>query len=107
MKDRKMSIRISGEHLEKLHRKAAQAKLSLTEYVTRCCLGKQIVVIEGLDDILRQQKAIGKNLNQLTMLCNMGRVEFADLGEMKNQYIEMNAYLSDLLERKRWSDGNS
>lgn len=107
MKDRKMSIRISGEHLEKIQKKAAQAKLSLTEYVTRCCLGKQIVVIDGLDEVLRQQKAIGKNLNQLTMLCNMGRVEFTDFGEMKNQYAEMNRLLSELMERRRWSDGNS
>ena len=51
--------------------KAEQAKLSFTEYITRACLGKQIVVIDGLAEVIRQQKAIGKNLNQLTMLCNI------------------------------------
>ena len=69
-----MSIRISDADLQKIHHKAQQAGLSITDYVTRCCLGKQIVVIEGLDEVIRQQKAIGRNLNQLTILANMGRI---------------------------------
>ena len=72
MKNKKMSIRISEEHLAAIHRKAEQADMTFTDYVTKSCLGRQIVVIDGLDGVLRQQKAIGRNLNQLTMLCNMG-----------------------------------
>lgn len=101
-----MSIRISDTELEKIHRKAEQTKLSLTDYVTRCCLGKQIIVVDGLDEVIRQQKAIGRNLNQLTMLCNMGKVKIASLVEMTQQYADTNRYLAELLERKRWSDGN-
>ena len=59
MKDKKMSIRISEEDLNIVHYKAEQAKLTLTEYVTQCALGKQIFVIDGLDEVIRQQKAIG------------------------------------------------
>ena len=59
LKDRKMSIRISEENLALIHKKAAKAKLNFTDYVTRACLGKQIVVIDGLDEILKEQKAIG------------------------------------------------
>lgn len=99
-------LRISDTGLEKIHRRADQAKLSLTDYVTRCCLGKQIIVLDGLNEVIRQQKAIGSNLNQLTMLCNMGRVEIASLAEITQQYTDTNRYLAELLERKRWSDGN-
>ena len=106
MKNKKMSIRISEENLAAIHRKAEQADMTFTDYVTKACLGKQIVVIDGLDDVLRQQKAIGRNLNQLTMLCSMGRVSVASLAEMKEQYAEVSAALTELLERKRWSDGN-
>ena len=63
-----MSIRISEENLAAIHRKAEQADMTFTDYVTKACLGKQIVVIDGLDELIRQQKAIGRNLNQLTML---------------------------------------
>lgn len=106
MKNKKMSIRINEDHLTAIHRKAEQADMTFTDYVTSACLGKQIVVIDGLDEVIRQQKAIGRNLNQLTMLCNMGRVSVANLAEMKEQYAEVSKALTEMLERKRWSDGN-
>lgn len=103
MKNKKLSIRISESELEKIHQKSEKAKLSLTDYVTRCCLGKQIFVIDGLDEVIHQQKAIGRNLNQLTTLCNMGKVNIINLTELTNQYTETNKLLTDLLDRKRWS----
>lgn len=48
MKGRKMSIRISDSDLQKIHHKSDKANLTLTEYVTKACLGKQIFVIKGL-----------------------------------------------------------
>ena len=83
MKNKKLSIRISETNLEKIHQKSVKAKLSLTDYVTRCCLGKQIFVIDGLDEVIRHQKAIGRNLNQLTTLCNMGKVNAINLTELQ------------------------
>lgn len=103
MKNKKLSIRISETDLVKIHQKSIKAKLSLTDYVTRSCLGKQIFVIDGLDEVIRQQKAIGRNLNQLTTLCNMGKVNVINLSELTNQYTETNKLLTDLLDRKRWS----
>ncbi len=102
MKSRKMSIRISESDLQKIHNKADKAKLTLTEYITKACLGKQIFVIDGLDEVIHQQKAIGRNLNQITTLCNMGKVTCFNLAELTNQYAEMNKLLTDLLDRKRW-----
>ena len=106
MKDKKMSIRISEENLALIHQKATKAKLNFTDYVTRSCLGKQIVIIDGLDEILKEQKAIGRNLNQLTLLANMGRVEAVNLTALTKRYAELNAMLTEILERKRWPDGN-
>lgn len=103
MKGRKMSIRISESDLQKIHHKADKANLSLTEYVTKVCIGKQIFVIDGLDEVIRQQKAIGRNLNQIATLCNMGKVTCFNLAELTNQYAEINKLLTDLLDRKRWS----
>ena len=106
MKDRKLSIRISEDDLMKIHAKAAKSKLNFTQYVTKACLGRQIFVVEGLDKVLRQQKAIGRNLNQLTTLANMGRVTCVNLSELTEQVAAVNQSLFSLLERKRWSDGN-
>ena len=106
MKDKKLSIRISEADLQKIHAKAAKSKLKFTQYVTKACLGRQIFVVEGLDEVLRQQKAIGRNLNQLTTLANMGRVKCINLTELTEAVAAVNQSLSSLLERKRWSDGN-
>ena len=78
------------------------ADMTLTEYITDCCLGKQIVVIDGLDEVIRQQKAIGRNLNQLTTLANMGRVKTVYLQELTEAYTSVSSLLSDILKRKRW-----
>ena len=77
--------------------------MTLTEYITKCGLDKQIFVINGLDEVIRQQKAIGRNLNQLTTLCNMGKVTIANLQLLTDEYIKLNKTLTDLLDRKRWS----
>ena len=76
--------------------------MTLTEYITDCCLGKQIVVIDGLDEVIRQQKAIGRNLNQLTTLANMGKVKAVYLQELTEAYTSVSSLLSDILKRKRW-----
>ena len=101
MKNRKLSIRISDADWQQVHDKAEQADMTLTEYVTACCLGKKIVVIDGLDDVIRQQKAIGRNLNQLTTLANMGKVKTIYLKELTDAYAQVSALLSDLL-KKGW-----
>ena len=98
-----MSIRISDADLQTLHHKAKQAKLTLTEYVTQCALGKQIFVVDGLDEVLRQQKAIGKNLNRLTVLSNMGKVNCVNLDKLTEEYASLNRSITELLDRKRWS----
>ena len=101
-----MSIRISEADLQKIHHKAELAKLSLTGYVTRCCLGKQITVIEGLEEVVRQQKAIGRNLNHLTTLANMGRISSVYLKDIFEEYTKVSNLLSDILIRRRWNNGD-
>jgi len=103
-KDRKLSIRISGQDLERIKEKQTQAKLSLTEYVTKCCLGKQIFIIDGLNEVLREQKAIGRNLNQLTTLANLGRVSVVNLSDTLEKCSAIHSALQEILERKRWQE---
>lgn len=102
MKNKKMSIRISENHLTTIHSKAEQAKLTFTDYVTKACLGKQIFVVDGLNNILREQKAIGRNINQIATLANMGKVKSINLSELTQQYTKLNEQLTALLDRKRW-----
>ena len=76
--------------------------MSQGEYVTHCCLGRQIVVMDGLKEVL-QQRAIGNNLNRLTVLANMGRITTADLDRTAQELAEISSTLRDIQERARRS----
>ena len=97
-KDKQFSIRLSKQDLEAIRQKAAQAHMTQSDYVTACCLGKRIIIMDGLKDVLRQQKAIGNNLNQLAVLANMGKVQFANLDSAVQEFAKINTALRELQE---------
>ena len=97
-KDKQFSIRIAAQDLETIRRKAAQAHMSQSDYVTACCLGKRIVILDGLKEVLRQQKVIGNNLNQLAVLANMGKVQLANLDTAAQEFARINTALRKLQE---------
>ena len=84
-----------------IKRKAEKAYMNFTEFVSAAGLNKPITVIDGLEDLLKEQKAIGRNLNQLTTLCNMGKIICPDLRELKEQYAEV----MTVLNRINWRCG--
>ena len=97
-KDRQFSIRISTQNLETIRGKAAQAHMSQSDYVISCCLSKKIIILDGLKEVLRQQKAIGNNLNQLAVLANMGKVQFANLDSAVQEFSKINTSLREMQE---------
>ena len=97
-KNKQFSIRISEQDLNAIRRKAAQARMTQSDYVTACCLGKHIVILDGLKEVLRQQKAIGNNLNQLAVLANMGKVQFANLDAAAREFTKINVTLREIQE---------
>ena len=97
-KDKQFSIRISAQDLETIRQKAVQAHMTQSDYVTTCCIGKRIVILDGLKEVLRQQKAIGNNLNQLAVLANMGKVQFANLDSAVQEFARINTALRKLQE---------
>lgn len=94
-----VAMRFRENDYEAIKKKADKANLNFTEFVTRSALDKPIVVIDGLGDVLKEQKAIGRNLNQLTTLCNMEKINCLDLTEMVNQYSAVYDRLNDIAER--------
>lgn len=68
---------------------ARRAGMTVTDYIVACALGKEIVRVEGLDKILTELKAQGRNLNQLTTLANMGRLQFLQVDELVDRYTDL------------------
>ena len=94
-----VAMRFRESDYETIKKKTDKAKMNFTEFVTRSALDKPIIIIDGLDKVLKEQKAIGRNLNQLTMLCNMGKIDCPDLSEMIDRYSAVYDRLNDISGR--------
>ena len=93
------AIRFRESDYATIKRKAEKANMNFTEFVTAAAMNKSITVINGLENVLKEQKAIGRNLNQLTTLCNMGKIICPDLQELKNQYANVLTALNEIIRR--------
>ena len=89
-----ITARMTPEDKQKIEQRAANAGMTVTDYLTTCALGKKIVRVNGLDAILTDLKAQGRNLNQLTVLANMGKRQIsqclAQVYGMRENIIESN-----------------
>lgn len=101
-KDIKFSTRMASEDREAIKKLAKQSNMSMSDYVTACCLGQQIVIIDGLKEVLQELRSIGKNLNQLVMLAHMGRVTVVKLSDVLTVFSELRDALRAIAVRKHW-----
>ena len=98
-KTKMFSMRFNEYDFERIKRNADKARMDMTGYITTSALNKQVVVIDGLDKAISELKGIGRNLNQLTTLCNMGKIQSLDLAEVKNSFGAIFDRLCDLCDR--------
>ena len=83
---------------ERIKALAEKAGMSMSDYVTACCLGKRIVVLDEQKELLRQLKGIGSNVNRLTVLANMGKVQVINLEKAAGELSEVSAALRSAME---------
>ena len=101
-KDIKFSTRMASEDRAAIKELAKQSHMSMSNYVTACCLGQQIIIIEGLKEVLKELKAIGNNLNQLVTLAHMGKITVVNLNEVRQLLTNINITIREIAERRRW-----
>ena len=101
-KDIKFSTRMAAEDRATIKELAKQSRMSMSNYVTACCLSQQIVIIEGLKEVLKELKAIGNNLNQLVTLAHMGKITVINLTEVRQLLTNISITIREIAERRRW-----
>jgi len=94
-----IAMRFRESDYATIKKKAEKVNMNFTKFVTTAAMNKPITVINGLTDVLKEQKAIGRNINQLTTLCNMGKIVCPDLQELKQQYAEVLTTLNEIVGR--------
>ncbi len=84
-----ITARMTPADKKAIRQRAKAAGITVTDYLTTCALGKEIVRVEGLDDLLSELKAQGRNLNQLTTLANMGRISVLRGDDLVSEYTRL------------------
>lgn len=84
-----ITARMTPQTKAEIQYRAKQAGMTVTDYLVTCALGKEIIQVNGLDEILSELKAQGRNLNQLTTLANMGRIQFLRSDELIDRYADL------------------
>jgi len=96
LKDKKFAFRVRERDLNQIRLKAKRAKMTVTDYLVASSLGKDIIVIDGVEPLIGQLKAVGKNLNQLPTLAHMGRIETVRLDEVSEAFGNIVSALNSL-----------
>ena len=102
-KDKIITIRVNEKEKKKLIEKSKIAKLSLSEYLIKQGLDKDIVIVDGLNEVATELRRIGNNINQLTYLANSGRIYTVDLSEVKQEIGKVWNVINEL-QNKWWKN---
>lgn len=75
--------------------------MTTSAYVRAAAMRHKVIVIEGLKEITHELKGVGRNLNQLTVLSNMGRISEVNLTEVLGILGQIYLALGKLTEQER------
>ena len=100
-KEYRITVRLSPEELNSIEAKAETAHMALSTYIRACALRHKVVVVEGVKECASELKAIGRNLNQLTVLAHEGRIQLVNLDSVERALEQNYIGIQQLAELER------
>ena len=100
-KEYRITVRLSPEELNSIETKAETAHMALSSYMRACALRHKVVVVEGVKECNSELKAIGRNLNQLTVLAHEGRIQLVNLDGVESALEKNYIGIQQLAELER------
>lgn len=100
-KDHIISFRVTDEEKKWIEDHSYGNYRLISDFVRDCVFGKDIVIINGLDEFSEELRRIGNNLNQLTRAVNAGYAKAVDLTETKEEVEKLWQLLNSLLRDAR------
>ena len=100
-KEYRITVRLSPEELNSIEAKAETAHMALSTYIRACALRHKVVVVEGVKECNSELKAIGRNLNQLTVLAHEGRIQLVNLDGVESALEKNYIGIQQLAELER------
>ena len=96
-----ITVRVTPRTKQVIQERAREAHMTVTNYLCICALGQEIIRVDGLDAVLSELKAQGRNLNQLTTLANMGRLNVLRGDELIEAYTNLGCAVQQIVEGAR------
>ena len=96
-KEKRITLRVTPEQYETIQAKAETAHMSTGAYVRAAALRHRVVVIDGLKEFTHELKGIGRNINQLVVLANMGKITVVYGDRLAEGYAQVSEQLRQLL----------
>ena len=96
-KEKRITLRVTPEQYETIQAKAETAHMSTGAYVRAAALRHRVVVIDGLKEFTHELKGIGRNVNQLVVLANMGKITVVYGDKLAESYAQINEQLRQLV----------
>ena len=99
-KNKHFNFRVNEKEYNKIKSKIEKSKLNTSEYLLRTAMDKDIIEIDGLEEIIMQLRKIGNNINQLTKLCNQRRLTNINLEDVKKEMKSIWQLLNLLIQKQ-------
>ena len=91
-----LTARLTPAEKAAIERRAKQANMTVTDYIVKSALGKNVRQTDELIPILSELKAQGRNLNQLAKLANMGRITMVDAENFTQAYTNLYGLIEEI-----------
>lgn len=99
-KEVRITLRLTQEQYNSIAAKAETAQMPVGAYVRAAALRHRVVVIDRLKEITHELKGIGRSINHLVVLCNMGRIKEVHLGDAWQSLSQVYLKLQELTDRE-------
>ncbi len=99
-RDTLIGFKVNDYENKVIRQKARACKVNISVFLRASALAKEIVVIEGLSDLLPQLMRIGNNLNQLTVMMRQNRITSPDLMIIKKEFATFVHESREVLNKK-------
>ena len=101
----RFELRLTPLEKEKLMSQAAEARMSMTQYILALSEQKKIVVADGLPELCTQIIKLGTNVNQIALVANTHKtVSQKQIDIVNENLIKVQTMLGKLIDTIKNSD---
>ena len=102
MKNRRLEIRLTEDELYEIDNRSKKLRMSRSKFLLQAALHQKIIVLDStsIKQLTSELRKSGININQIAILCNMGKLECVHIedtkSEIKKVWEELNKLRQDV-----------